>query len=123
METHSSSPSSHKPVVALLAVLLVAYAVATAAGWTNTLGHGEQAAEHAEATSHVEGQEPEGPLEQVSAHYWAVIPFTLLLGCIAVLPLLEGPAHWWEHNLNKFYVAANLGLITLLYIAFLHPQG
>ena len=40
------------------------------------------------------------------AHFWAVIPFTLLLGAIAVLPLMEHTAHWWEHNLHKFYVAA-----------------
>ena len=40
-----------------------------------------------------------------------------------MLPLLEGAAHWWERNLNKFYLAANLALATLLYLAFLHPVG
>jgi Na+/H+ antiporter NhaD/arsenite permease-like protein len=45
------------------------------------------------------------------------------LGAIAVLPLLEQTAHWWEHNLHKFYVAGNLALITLAYLAFWHPDG
>ena len=52
-----------------------------------------------------------------------MLPFSLLLAAIAVLPLMEGAAHWWERNLNKFYVAANLALVTLLYLAFLHPSG
>jgi Na+/H+ antiporter NhaD/arsenite permease-like protein len=56
------------------------------------------------------------------ADFWAVIPFAILLGAIAVLPLLEHTAHWWENNLHKFYVAGNLGLITLAYLAFWHPE-
>jgi Na+/H+ antiporter NhaD/arsenite permease-like protein len=59
----------------------------------------------------------------VAPHHWAVIPFTLLLGAIAILPLMEATAHWWEHNRNKFFVAVNLALITLAYLALLHPSG
>ena len=40
-----------------------------------------------------------------------------------MLPLLEHTAHWWEHNLHKFYVAGNLALLTLMYLAVLHPAG
>ncbi len=36
---------------------------------------------------------------------------------------MAGAAHWWERNVNKFYLAANLALVTLLYLAFLHPAG
>jgi Na+/H+ antiporter NhaD/arsenite permease-like protein len=37
-----------------------------------------------------------------------VLPFALLLLCIAVLPLAAG--HWWEHNKNKGIVATVLSL-------------
>jgi Na+/H+ antiporter NhaD/arsenite permease-like protein len=105
------APGTHKRVIAVLAALIVAYAVATAAGWTQSGG----AAEHdAGSTEHVAAEAP---------HLWSVIPFSLLLACIAIIPLTEGAAHWWEHNLNKFYVAANLALVTLLYLALLHPAG
>ncbi len=52
--------------------------------------------------------------------YWTIIPFVLLLGAIAVLPLINKTEHWWEHNSNRFLVAAVLGAITLGYYAFLH---
>ena len=101
---HVNQHPSHKPVIAVLTVLLVAYVVATMFGWTR---HFDLA---------------EAPANEVP-HFWSVLPFTLLLGAIAVLPLLSGAAHWWERNLNKFYVAANLALITFLYLAFLHPTA
>ncbi len=52
--------------------------------------------------------------------YWMVIPFVLLLGSIALLPLIPATEHWSESNLHRFYVAATLGILTLLYYAFLH---
>src|SRR6476661_9194525 len=73
----------HKPVILVIGLILVGYALATLAGWT-TLA--PQAVDHDERA----GREV--------AHFWAVIPFILLLGAIAVLPLLERTAHWWEHN-------------------------
>ena len=57
------------------------------------------------------------------ASYWAVIPFALLLAAIAILPLWGRTAHWWDDNLHKLYVAGSLALITLIYLAFLHPTG
>ncbi len=99
----------HLPVVAIIGAILACYAAATAAGWT-VLGEG--------AEVHM----PPAANWQI-AHLWAVAPFTLLLGAIAVLPLLEQTSHWWENNLNKFYVAVNLAVITLVYLAFLHPQA
>jgi Na+/H+ antiporter NhaD/arsenite permease-like protein len=49
-----------------------------------------------------------------------VAPFALLLLGIAVLPLLPLTEHWWESNLHRFYVAAALGAVTLLYYLVLH---
>ncbi len=99
----------HRPVILVIGVILLGYTAATLAGWTTVVAPVPAHEEHAAATG--------------VPHFWAVIPFTLLLGAIAVLPLLDQTAHWWEHNLNKFYVAGNLALITLLYLAFLHPEG
>jgi Na+/H+ antiporter NhaD/arsenite permease-like protein len=100
--------SVHKPVLGVIALILGTYLVATALGWTAY-------EEHAAHVGH-------GPVDGVS-HPWAVVPFGMLLGAIALLPLLENTAHWWENNLHKFYVAGMLGLITLFYLALLHPNG
>lgn len=53
---------------------------------------------------------------------WTIIPFVLLLGAIAVLPLLHATEHWWESNASRFKVAAGLALITLCYYAFMHDM-
>jgi Na+/H+ antiporter NhaD/arsenite permease-like protein len=99
----------HKPVVLVVLAILAAYAVATATGWTTAARELIHNGEHAEG-HHV-------------AALWAIIPFSVLLGAIAILPLVEHTAHWWEHNLHKFYVAGNLALLTLVYLAFGHPEG
>jgi Na+/H+ antiporter NhaD/arsenite permease-like protein len=44
----------------------------------------------------------------------SVIPFALLLGAIAVLPLAA--PHWWEHNRNKGIVAALLAIPLAIYL-------
>jgi Na+/H+ antiporter NhaD/arsenite permease-like protein len=51
-----------------------------------------------------------------------ITPFVLLLGAIAVLPLLPWTGHWWESNRNRFLVAAVLGAITLLYYLTAHEK-
>ncbi|OYV82065.1 MAG: hypothetical protein B7Z73_17425, partial [Planctomycetia bacterium 21-64-5] len=55
--------------------------------------------------------------------YWMVAPFALLLGAIALLPLIHASEHWWESNRNKFIVAGGLGLVTLLYYGFVHADA
>ncbi|MGN6627799.1 MAG: sodium:proton antiporter, partial [Tepidisphaeraceae bacterium] len=40
-----------------------------------------------------------------------VLPFVLLLGCIATMPFIA--PHWWEHHYAK--VAIGLGLLVLAY--------
>ena len=41
---------------------------------------------------------------------WMLIPFVVMLLCIAVLPLLPKVGEWWEHNLHKLYVSLILGM-------------
>ncbi|MGD9722358.1 MAG: sodium:proton antiporter [Pirellulales bacterium] len=110
MQQPARTASVHRPLLIVIGAILVCYVLATLAGWTTPAAPGAAHAEHAPQMSRV-------------AHFWAVIPFTLLLGAIAVLPLVEHSAHWWEHNLHKFYVAFTLALITLMYVAMLHPEG
>ncbi|MGE0534021.1 MAG: sodium:proton antiporter [Pirellulales bacterium] len=53
---------------------------------------------------------------------WTVLPFVLILGAIAVFPLVPGVSHWWESNLHRFEVAVLLGTLTLAYYLLLHPH-
>ncbi len=48
---------------------------------------------------------------------WSVVPFGLMLLCIAVLPLVAG--HFWEHNRNKAIFSAVLGLPVAAWMASL----
>jgi Na+/H+ antiporter NhaD/arsenite permease-like protein len=45
---------------------------------------------------------------------WSVLPFVLLLLCIAVLPLVAN--HWWEHNKNKAILSGLLALPIAAYL-------
>jgi Na+/H+ antiporter NhaD/arsenite permease-like protein len=49
-----------------------------------------------------------------------ILPFALLLVAIAVFPIVPKATHWWDNNLHRFYVAAGLGVLTLLYYLLLH---
>lgn len=40
---------------------------------------------------------------------WMLIPFVVMLLCIAVLPLLPKVGEWWEENLHKLIVSVVLG--------------
>jgi len=119
---------SHKTdrrIMAAIGLLVVVYAAATMAGLTKADDHGGKATP---APSDI--REPgaaAAPAEKEEKSYdppalWSVIPFVLLLGAIAILPLLKGTAHWWESNLHRFYVAAVLAVFTLLYYLLLHPH-
>jgi len=74
-------------------------------------GHIEENGDHAAETPKVE--------ESSIPPYYTVIPFALLLLAIAVLPLIPAAEHWWHKNSNKFYVAASLAVVTLIYYGFL----
>jgi Na+/H+ antiporter NhaD/arsenite permease-like protein len=45
-------------------------------------------------------------------------PFVILLGCIAVFPVIKRTAHWWHLNRVKLIVSLGLGSITLFYYYF-----
>lgn len=61
-----------------------------------------------------------GPSSDQHAPFVMILPFVLLLGAIAVFPLVPAIAHWWESNLHKFYVSAALAGVTLLYYLLWH---
>ncbi|HPZ82107.1 MAG TPA: sodium:proton antiporter [Thermogutta sp.] len=83
---------------------------------------GRASSEEAHA-GHSEGAE--APSHSVTTHppLWMVVPFVALLLIIAVFPLLPQTEHWWESNLHRFYVAAALAAVTLLYylVVYEHP--
>jgi Na+/H+ antiporter NhaD/arsenite permease-like protein len=147
MHDHPSHTASHggpaasgsSRVLVGIGLALAAYLVAAAVGWPQhgrdllvaaQAGHhpadhggdhapaaGEPAAaqddDHDHAAHHAAGAAP--PL-------FTVIPFVILLGMIAVLPLVPSLAHWWEHNSSKLLVAAILAAVTVGYYLFAHAQ-
>jgi len=50
--------------------------------------------------------------------YWyiGIIPFLLILGSIALLPLLKSTHHWWENNLHRYFVAMLCAIGTIGYM-------
>ncbi|HJT30821.1 MAG TPA: sodium:proton antiporter [Pirellulales bacterium] len=128
--------AASRAVLAGIAIILLVYAVALARGWpqhgTELILAAEEAAEPARRRGIDVGHERPGAAAQEAAAlaaapahppppHWMVLPFVSLLAAIAILPLSRHTEHWWEHNHNKFFVAAGLGLLTLLYYACLHP--
>ena len=57
--------------------------------------------------------------KSVMPPFWMALPFAGLLLAIALFPLIPATEHWWESNLHRFYVAAGLGFLTLMYYAFM----
>jgi len=88
----------------------------------STPEHTEADASHDQHQRH-DGGSTHGALDKPPPpEYWTVIPFVLLLGAIAVLPLIPATEHWWESNLHRFVVAAALGVLTLLYYLIVHQH-
>lgn len=108
----------HKPsdvssrLVFLIACVVVAYGLACVAGFPQQ-ATAKIVAQHAAQHAHDLQKAAPPPL-------WAVIPFGLLLGAIAVLPLSSISHHWWESNRNRAIVAGSLGALTLAYYALIH---
>ncbi len=129
MHNAPSSPASPagsaRPLIGF-GLVVAAYLLAAVAGWPQ---HGrdllvQAQAGHAAAHDHDGGHggDHAGPIGG-SPPAWAVIPFVLLLGSIAVLPLVPQLAHWWEHNSSKLLVAGTLALVTLAYYLLLHRSA
>ncbi len=122
VDAHALSPRSDKVLIAAIVALVVAYFLAVAAGvpWFTSPSAPAAGGEHAAEAAG--GHPPAGEHAAESAGHethapplFMVLPFALLLGAIAVLPLVPQTAHWWESNLHRFYVAAALAAITLIY--------
>ncbi|MCL1837826.1 MAG: sodium:proton antiporter [Propionibacteriaceae bacterium] len=54
---------------------------------------------------------------------WGIIPFVIMLACIAVLPLMPKLHHYWERNIVKLAVALILGIPTAAWIWFGFEHG
>ena len=133
-ENKAETPSYTRLLVAI-GILAALYVAALAQGWPQrgtaavvassgehdaAQAGPEQAAEpkHADEAEHGAGHGPLTPPPLVM-----IVPFVLLLGAIAICPLLPGVAHWWEHNLNKFAIASGLAILTLLYYLLFHEHA
>ena len=63
-------------------------------------------------------------METMTVEWWSIIPFVILLGCIAVLPLIKRTEHVWEKNTTKLLVALGLGLpVAAWFILAGHPES
>ncbi len=51
-------------------------------------------------------------------HWFWILPFAILLGSIAIMPLIN--MHFWEHHYPKFAIV--LGTITAVYYLFFFPE-
>jgi Na+/H+ antiporter NhaD/arsenite permease-like protein len=122
MSDTSGSSGNSKALLATIAVVLAGYLVA--AGF-HVPQHGTvlvvAGGSHAESPEHPAAAAAK-PTAVAHPPYWMVTPFVLLLGAIAVLPLIPATAHWWESNLHRFYVAGGLAAITLVYYLLMHSH-
>ena len=90
-----------KPIAAIC--ILASFFIAVWLGyWLSLASHHE--AQHAHDV----------PMPQ----YWyiGILPFVAILGSIALLPLLQATRHWWESNMNRFFVAMLCSVATILYL-------
>ncbi len=58
----------------------------------------------------------------LEVEWWSMIPFVILLLCIAVLPLIHATEHRWEQNSTKLTVALVLGLPVAVWFWFAGEQ-
>ncbi|MDP6601182.1 MAG: sodium:proton antiporter [Phycisphaerales bacterium] len=102
MLTSHTSPKPSRAVQ--LATTLIAVGIAAWAGVWLLGSHGEE--------PHHEAHMPHMP------HMWGlgIVPFIVILSAIAALPLLKATRHWWESNLNRFFVAMLCAAATIAFV-------
>ena len=93
---------SKLPIV--IFTVLVSLGIATWLGWFLAGHHEGHGGEHISHMPHL--------------WYVGILPFIAILGAIAVLPLLNFTRHWWEHNINRFFVAMCCSAATIGYMYF-----
>jgi Na+/H+ antiporter NhaD/arsenite permease-like protein len=120
-QPNSAAAPRHFVPWAIVALGLL-YGSALMAGWPQrgTQAVVAQTAEHAEPAAPGNG---EAHVAVAAPPLWTVLPFMVMLGAIAVLPLIPATHHWWESNRSKLIVALGLALVVLLYYAFLHKSA
>lgn len=129
---HGSGAGSDKPLLVGIVVVLVAFTMATLAGWTTSpkaralaVASMEEVPAHAAPAhpdpGHVE--HGDGHSGHALPHVFAVAPFLMLLGAIALFPLVKFTEHWWESNANRFLVAVVLAGVTLLYYLTIYQEA
>lgn len=126
MSEDDSSAKSSKYVLfgvgILVAIYLLALSLSLPQQATVAIVAGQHNPSGASAASGTTVEQPAEVESHVPPPLWMVLPFVLILGVIAIFPLLPGATHWWESNLHRFYVAAVLGAITLGYYLWIHNQ-
>jgi Na+/H+ antiporter NhaD/arsenite permease-like protein len=124
-DEHSSAGSS-KLVLFGIAVLVAMYLVALWFDFPQQATSAIVATQHDRSALSEASPQTAGISPEIEVHapppLWMVLPFVLMLGVIAVFPLLPGVSHWWESNLHRFCVAAILAAITLGYYLWIHKQ-
>jgi len=65
----------------------------------------------------LEGQLASSAVASQAGWWLGCVPFVVLLGAMAVLPLIPATEHWWEHNISKLALSAALGLLALGWLA------
>ena len=121
-DAHHAPASSTDPKIALIGIALVlaVYAGAAVFQWPQ---HGRDLLVSAQASHGHEDGHADAHGAGAAPPPLAVVPFVLLLGAIAVLPLTPPLQHWWERNSSKLLVAGLLGLVTLGYYTFIHRHA
>ncbi len=133
--TFRLAPLDRAPLRSAIGAILIVYLVAAALGLPqrgtelaiHKPDHGVGEHDAPVSTDATDDAAPLDPADELHVPaqpptFFMVIPFALLLGAIAVLPLSHATEHWWENNLHRFYVAAALGLFTLAYYALVHAH-
>lgn len=105
------------------AVVILAYAVLWAINVDGMIsGHASSSHGGSSATDIAHGDSASA-IAVATPMVASVIPFVVLLGSIALLPVLSTTKHWWENNWNRLAVSVGCGAMTILYYTTLYPTG
>ena len=127
MNKPSPSTGTDKWLLVAIVIVIGGYLAAAAVGVPQ---YGTELVVAGDAHGATQAGAPDDKATHTASHdivtehppYWMVTPFALLLGAIAILPLIPATHHWWESNLHRFYVAGSLALVTLVYYLLLHAH-
>ena len=130
MSKSTTSPRTNKSILAAILVGVSAYVIATVTSLPANPNVSRDAQPHGESQDdighdeHATGEPHEDAhVSHVVPDYYAVAPFILLLGAIAILPVIPQTTRWWESNVNRFTTAVSLAILTLAYYMFVLSEG